>query len=127
MSDRTFLESVARRAMTQYGLESDIPAAAMAEASAARANAPDAVRDLRHLLWSSIDNDESRVLDQLEVCDAGTPALSRVLVAIADVDAFVKQGDAVDGHAQANTTSVYTAARIFPMLPEALSTDKTSL
>ena len=127
MSDRTLLESVARRAMTQYGLEPDFPAAALAEATAARASAPDGVRDLRHLPWSSIDNDESRDLDQLEVCDAGKSGWSRVLVAIADVDAFVGQGDAVDGHARANTTSVYTAARIFPMLPEALSTDKTSL
>ena len=113
--------------MQQYGLEPDFPAAALAEASAARATAPDGVRDLRNLPWSSIDNDESRDLDQLEVCDGGSGSASRVLVAIADVDAFVAQGDAVDGHAEANTTSVYTAARIFPMLPETLSTDKTSL
>ena len=127
MSDRSLLESVARKAMQQYGLEPDFPAAALAEASAARATAPDGVRDLRNLPWSSIDNDESRDLDQLEVCDGGSGSVSRVLVAIADVDAFVAQGDAVDGHAEANTTSVYTAARIFPMLPETLSTDKTSL
>jgi exoribonuclease-2 len=127
MSDRTLLESVARRAMQQYGLEPDFPAAALTEASSARATAPDGVRDLRNLPWSSIDNDESRDLDQLEVCDGGSGSASRVLVAIADVDAFVAQGDAIDGHAQTNTTSVYTAARIFPMLPEALSTDKTSL
>ena len=113
--------------MQQYGLEPDFPAAALAEASAARATAPDGVRDLRNLPWSSIDNDESRDLDQLEVCDGGSVSASRVLVAIADVDAFVAQGDAVDSHAEANTTSVYTAARIFPMLPETLSTDKTSL
>jgi len=127
MSDRALLESVARRAMEQYGLEPDFPAAALAEASSARATAPDGVRDLRNLLWSSIDNDESRDLDQLEVCDGASGSRSRVLVAIADVDAFVAQGDAIDGHAQTNTTSVYTAARIFPMLPETLSTDKTSL
>jgi VacB/RNase II family 3'-5' exoribonuclease len=127
MSDRSLLESLARRAMQQYGLEPDFPAAALTEASSARATAPDGVRDLRNLLWSSIDNDESRDLDQLEVCDGGSGSASRVLVAIADVDAVVAQGDAVDGHAQTNTTSVYTAARIFPMLPDALSTDKTSL
>ena len=127
MTDRSLLESVARRAMQQYGLEPDFPAAALAEASAARATAPDGVRDLRNLPWSSIDNDESRDLDQLEVCDGGSGSASRVLVAIADVDAFVAQGDAVDSHAETNTTSVYTAARIFPMLPETLSTDKTSL
>ena len=125
MSDRTRLESVARRAMQQYGLEPDFPTAALTEASSARATAPDGVRDLRNLPWSSIDNDESRDLDQLEVCDGGSGSASRVLVAIADVDAFVAQGDAVDGHAQMNTTSVYTAAHIFPMLPETLSTDKT--
>jgi exoribonuclease-2 len=127
MSDRTFLESVARHAMQQYGLEPEFPAEALAEASSARATAPDGVRDLRNLPWSSIDNDESRDLDQLEVCDGGSGSASRVLVAIAEVDAFVAQGDAVDSHAQTNTTSVYTAARIFPMLPETLSTDKTSL
>jgi exoribonuclease-2 len=127
MSDRTLLESVARRAMQQYGLEPDFPAAALTAASSARATAPDGVRDLRNLPWSSIDNDESRDLDQLEVCDGESGSASRVLVAIADVDAFVAQGDAVDSHAQTNTTSVYTAARIFPMLPETLSTDKTSL
>ena len=127
MSDRSLLESVARRAMQQYGLEPDFPAAALTAASSARATAPDGVRDLRNLPWSSIDNDESRDLDQLEVCDGESGSASRVLVAIADVDAFVAQGDAVDSHAQTNTTSVYTAARIFPMLPETLSTDKTSL
>src|SRR6188508_1131672 len=96
MSDRSLLESVARRAMQQYGLEPDFPAAALTEASSARAATPDGVRDLRSLLWSSIDNDESRDLDQLEVCDGGSSSATRVLVAIADVDAFVAQGDAVD-------------------------------
>jgi exoribonuclease-2 len=127
MSDRSLLESIAARAMRDYGLEPDFPAAALAEATSARPVPFDGIRDLRNLLWSSIDNDESRDLDQLEVWDGDRGGVSRVLVAIADVDALVTQGDAVDIHAQANTTSVYTAARIFPMLPEALSTDKTSL
>ena len=122
MSDRSLLESVARRAMQQYGLEPDFPTAALTEASSARATAPDGVRDLRNLPWSSIDNDESRDLDQLEVCDGDGGSTSRVLVAIADVDAFVAQGDAVDSHAQTNTTSVYTAARIFPMMRRYAST-----
>ncbi len=85
------------------------------------------LRDLRSLPWSSIDNDESKDLDQLEVVQSSTDGVSRVLVAIADVDALVRQGGAVDDHARLNTTSVYTTARVFPMLPETLSTDKTSL
>jgi len=113
--------------MQEYGLEPDFPAAALAEAKAAPSTMLDGGRDLRSLLWSSIDNDESRDLDQLEVCVGNQGATSRLLVAIADVDAVVAQGDAVDSHARTNTTSVYTPARVFPMLPEALSTDKTSL
>lgn len=88
---------------------------------------PPAARDLRGLLWASIDNDDSRDLDQLTVAEAISPAATRILIAIADVDAKVKQGSALDHHARTNTTSVYTDARIFPMLPERLSTDITSL
>jgi len=84
-------------------------------------------RDLRDLLWCSIDNDSSRDLDQLTVAAAMPGGQTRVLVAIADVDAVVKKGSAIDEHAKHNTTSVYTAAQIFPMLPEELSTDVTSL
>jgi VacB/RNase II family 3'-5' exoribonuclease len=85
------------------------------------------VRDLTHRLWASIDNDDSRDLDQLTVAEALPGDQVKLLVAIADVDALVKSGSAVDAHARHNTTSVYTAARIFPMLPEQLSTDLTSL
>lgn len=87
----------------------------------------EAIRDLRALPWASIDNDDSLDLDQLSVAGvtaAGSPAL---LVAVADVDALVKRGSAIDAQARANTTSVYTAGGIFPMLPEPLSTDLTSL
>src|SRR5205814_1520115 len=85
-------------------------------------------RDLRNLQWCSIDNDDSRDLDQLTTSEnsTGTGAV-RILVAVADVDALVAKATPIDGHAAANTTSVYTAAQIFPMLPERLSTDLTSL
>ncbi len=79
------------------------------------------------MLWASIDNDDSRDLDQLSVAVPVAGGAVKILVAVADVDAIVKAGGAIDGHARVNTTSVYTAAGIFPMLPEKLSTDLTSL
>lgn len=85
------------------------------------------LRDLRELFWASIDNDDSRDLDQLSVCQPGSKGSARVSIAIADVDALVARGTPIDDHARHNTTSVYTAAEIFPMLPERLSTDLTSL
>jgi exoribonuclease-2 len=86
-----------------------------------------AVRDLRSLLWSSIDNDTSRDLDQLEVADTLPDGATRVRVAIADVDAFVPKQSPIDQHAAIQTTTVYAGVRNFPMLPEALSTGATSL
>jgi exoribonuclease-2 len=87
----------------------------------------ESTRDLRNLIWCSIDNDYSRDLDQLTVAEAMTGGAVKILVAVADVDAIVKKKSAIDGHAWQNTTSVYTAAEIFTMLPEKLSTDLTSL
>jgi exoribonuclease-2 len=78
-------------------------------------------------LWASIDNDDSRDLDQLTVSEAISESKVRIMVAIADVDLLVKEGSAINAHARHNTTSVYTAAKIFPMVPEKLSTDLTSL
>jgi VacB/RNase II family 3'-5' exoribonuclease len=127
MSQRQFLEDIARRAMREQGLEPDFPDAALAQAARAAITVPPGLKDLRQLPWSSIDNDESKDLDQLEVVQPGSGDVSRVLVAIADVDALVHQGGAIDDHARMNTTSVYTTPKVFPMLPEALSTDKTSL
>jgi VacB/RNase II family 3'-5' exoribonuclease len=119
------LQRIARRAMIQYGLEPEWPPQAEAELSNLPRPDGSGLRDLRQLPWSSIDNDDSKDLDQLEVCIAG--AKPRLLVAIADVDALVRRGSALDGHARTNTTSVYTPARIFAMLPPKLSTDLTSL
>src|SRR5580704_6666769 len=125
---RSQLKTIAREAMLEKGLQPDFSAAVVSEMAAisepARADA--SYRDLKSLLWVSIDNDDSRDLDQLSVALPIAGGV-KILVAIADVDAIVKRGSAIDGHAQANTTSVYTAAEIFPMLPEKLSTDLTSL
>jgi exoribonuclease-2 len=85
------------------------------------------IRDLRTLLWCSIDNDDSRDLDQLTVAEALPSNVAKILVAIADVDSSIGDGSPIDRHARTNTTSVYTAAEIFPMLPERVSTDLTSL
>jgi exoribonuclease-2 len=115
--------------MIERGLEPDFPPEVRREV--ARIGSPardgDSVRDLRELLWASIDNDDSRDLDQLTVAAELTGGRARILVAVADVDALVTRGTAIDGHAARNTTSVYTAAAIFPMLPTELSTDLTSL
>lgn len=85
------------------------------------------IRDLRALCWFSIDNDDTRDLDQLSMAEPVDGGAVRLRVAVADVDEMVPPGGAVDAHAGTNTTSVYTAAGVFPMLPEVLSTDRTSL
>ena len=124
------LRAIARRVMVERDLLPDFSPAVMAEVArsqAATAKGAPGARDLRGLLWCSIDNDDSRDLDQLTVAEPMGGGVVRILVAVADVDAAVAQGSATDGHAQHNTTSVYTAAAMFPMLPERLSTDLTSL
>ena len=127
---RAILRRIARRAMLERGLAPDFSARALAELAnihgpATRDSAPS--RDLRHLLWCSIDNDDSLDLDQLTVAESLPNGAVKILVAVADVDSLVKKLSAIDDHAWQNTTSVYTAAEIFPMLPEKLSTDLTSL
>src|SRR5438094_5766551 len=127
---RSILRRIARRAMEERGLLPDFSPAALAELEAIGqpASIADAgTRDLQNLIWCSIDNDDSRDLDQLTVAEAMPGETAKILVAIADVDAVVKKQSALDDHARQNTTSVYTAAEIFPMLPEKLSTDLTSL
>jgi len=129
-ASRNVLRQIARRAMLSRGLLPDFSPAALTETGAiarAAADASAAVRDLRDLAWASIDNDDSRDLDQLSVAEPLAGEAVKILVAVADVDACVRAGSAIDAHARTNTTSVYTAAQIFPMLPERLSTDLTSL
>src|SRR5712671_2513258 len=127
--NRNELRNIARRAMFERGMQPDFSAAVIAETNAVTEHLPAAgppLRDLRNLLWASIDNDDSRDLDQLTVAQPAAGG-TRILVAVADVDGTVRQRSATDQHARINTTSVYTAAQVFPMLPERLSTDLTSL
>jgi VacB/RNase II family 3'-5' exoribonuclease len=127
---RAILQSIAERAMIDRGLLPDFSAEALAELGKIQAVPvvkSEPARDLTGLLWASIDNDDSLDLDQLTVAEALPGDTAKILVAVADVDSLVKNGSAIDEHARHNTTSVYTAARIFPMLPETLSTDLTSL
>ena len=127
---RANLQRIARRAMIERGLLPDSSPQALAELDKIDVPATypeEPGRDLRNLLWCSIDNDDSRDLDQLTVAEVISGDVVKILVAISDVDAIVKKGSAIDDHARQNTTSVYTAAETFPMLPEKLSTNLTSL
>lgn len=128
------LRGRAERAARDAGFETEFSAAAQSEAGRARPMEPDAsnsgvpaIRDLRGLLWSSIDNEESRDLDQVEWCEKGKGDSIRVLIGIADVASQVPIGGAMDAHAAHNTCSIYTGVETFPMLPERLSTGLTSL
>jgi exoribonuclease-2 len=130
---RTILQNIAHRTMLERGLLPDFSAEALAELERLQAPAvtedglAEDPRDMRDLLWASIDNDDSLDLDQLTVAVVMPGDKVKVLVAIADVDSLIKNGSAINEHARHNTTSVYTAAMIFPMLPEKLSTNLTSL
>jgi len=127
---RSILQRIAHQAMVAKGLVPDFPAQALTELAGIHGPATGtdgSTRDLRNLLWCSIDNDDSLDLDQLTVAEALPGGAVKILVAIADVDALVKKQSALDDHARQNTTSVYTVAETFPMLPEKLSTDLTSL
>ncbi|HEY3914336.1 MAG TPA: RNB domain-containing ribonuclease [Verrucomicrobiae bacterium] len=119
----------ARQEMVQEGFKPEIPPQVLAEVNNyTAAPAQNGVQhDLRDLLWSSIDNTQSRDLDQVEWAERLPDRNIRVLVGIADVDAVVTGNSATDAHARANATSVYTGGPVFPMLPERLSTDLTSL
>src|SRR5450755_4636625 len=126
------LQSIAKQVMTQYGFEADFPPEAAQQLAQLKAHPPNVatgadIRDLRNLLWSSIDNDTSRDLDQIEYAERTPDSRIKIMIGIADVDAFVPKDSPIDKHAAIETTTVYTGVRIFPMLPTELSTGATSL
>jgi exoribonuclease-2 len=129
-SNQSALVAIARREMIERGLLPDFSDAVAKETDAINESAVShdaSVRDMRDWPWASIDNDDSRDLDQLSVAAPRADGTVQIFVAVADVDATVRRGSAIDDHARTNTTSVYTAAQIFPMLPGKLSTNLTSL
>jgi exoribonuclease-2 len=126
------LQAIALDVVRQHGFQPDFAPAVQQQLLQLRAHPPaiaaaGTVRDLRNQLWSSIDNDTSRDLDQIEVAERLPNGDVKVLIGIADVDAFVPKQSAIDQHAAREATTVYTGIRNFPMLPEELSTGKTSL
>src|SRR5947209_17352143 len=126
------LQAAAKESMLKHGFQPDFEPGVDQQLAQIKAQPPklaatDGIRDLRNLLWSSIDNDTSRDLDQIEFAERLPNGDSRVLIGIADVDTFVPKNSAIDQHAAQQTTSIYTGVSIFPMLPEQLSTDITSL
>jgi exoribonuclease-2 len=126
------LIALAKQAMLANGFEPDFPPEVPQQVAELKSHPPqisvsNEVRDLRNLLWSSIDNDTSKDLDQIEVAEQLPNGQAKVLVGIADVDAFVTKESPIDAHAAKEATTVYTGARNFHMLPEELSTDVTSL
>src|ERR1700688_1363723 len=136
MNDTPFrridLQAAAKEVMIENGFEPEFSPQVQQELEELKAHPPKVepgpdIRDLRNLLWSSIDNDTSRDLDQAEVAERLPNGETKVLVGIADVDTFVPKGSAIDEHAAKETTTVYTGVRNFPMLPEQLSTDTSSL
>jgi len=131
-ASRLDLQAVAKDVVRQHGFQPDFSPEVQQQLAQLRANPPaiaagGSVRDLHSQLWSSIDNDTSRDLDQIEVAERLSNGDIKVLIGIADVDAFVPKQSAIDQHAARETTTVYTGIRNFPMLPEELSTGKTSL
>jgi VacB/RNase II family 3'-5' exoribonuclease len=126
------LQAIAKQVMVERGFEPEFPAAVGQQLADLKVHPPlvspgSDIRDLRSLLWSSIDNDTSRDLDQVEVAERLPDGSIKVLVGIADVDAFVTKHSPIDDHAAKETTTVYTGVRNFPMLPEELSTGASSL
>ncbi len=130
LTDRVLLQTIAKRVMLEKGLQPDFSSQVVSELAklGEKISIPKLNEgDLRNLLWCSIDNDDSRDLDQLTAAEQRNGGEVEIFVAVADVDALVKKGSAIDAHAKQNTTSVYTAGGNFPMLPEKLSFGLTSL
>jgi len=126
------LQAIAKQVMMERGFQPDFPEEVSAQLAGLRQHPPQIavagdVRDLRTLLWSSIDNDTSRDLDQIEFAERLPNDEVKILIGIADVDAFVPKETPIDQHASRETTSVYTGVRVFPMLPDELSTGQSSL
>jgi exoribonuclease-2 len=126
------LQAIAIQVMQQNGFEPDFPPEIAQQLAALKDHPPQIavasdVRDLRSLRWSSIDNDTSRDLDQIEVAERAANGDVKVMIGIADVDAFVPRQTPIDQHAARETTTVYAGVRNFPMLPEQLSTGSSSL
>ena len=127
---KSILAQIARRVMQENGFLPDFSPAVLDELvkiQQVNGGTASAIKDLRQLFWASIDNDDSLDLDQLTTSETLPDNNVKIFVAIADVDALVKKSSAIDEHAHQNTTSIYTAGKTFPMLPEKLSTDLTSL
>ena len=125
------LQATAKEIMQQHGFEPDFPAPVQAQllslGKQSVVSPPRDVRDMRNLLWSSIDNDTSRDLDQIEVAERSSNGEVKVMIGIAEIDALVPKLTPIDQHAARETTTVYTGIRNFPMLPKELSTGITSL
>src|ERR1700750_2422933 len=125
------LVAAANADMIEHGFQPDFPPGTDAELAKIKAQAElpatKDVQDLRGLLWSSIDNDTSKDLDQIEWAEQLSDGRIRVLIGVADVDVRVPRGSLLDKHAQSETTSVYTGVKVFPMLPPELSEGITSL
>src|SRR5690242_11818291 len=126
------LKAAARQEMLNHGFQPDFPEDVNVQLEKLRSNPPevkvtDGIRDLRDMLWSSIDNDTSKDLDQIEVAERLPNGATRILIGIADVDAYTSRASAIDRHASEEGTTVYTGVENFSMIPEELSTGLTSL
>ncbi|PZM84214.1 MAG: exoribonuclease II [Candidatus Melainabacteria bacterium] len=129
MTSKLDLKEMAHQAVTEAGFTPDFEPAAIAQVDAISDKLPTTsdTRDLRHLLWSSIDNADSMDLDQVEYAEKLPDGNTRVLVGIADVDAFVPKGSPLDVHAFNNTVTVYAGVKNFSLFPEKLSCEISSL